>query len=121
MDFSSTIGIAVEEHGPAFLMIAVLVLAASLAAQAKRYPSDSTTGLRLHNVVAEFAVLQGKKGLRITPSEEARRRLQSMTPNEQLLFPQLASIEGLEFANGVIEAEIARTSHAPSGSTARHG
>ena len=40
-------------------------------------------------------------------SEEARRRLQSMTPDEQLLFPQLASIEGLEFANGVIEAEIA--------------
>jgi hypothetical protein len=89
------------------LMIAVLVLAASLTAQAKRYPLDSTTGLRLHNVVAEPAVLQGKKGLRITPSEEARRRLQSMTPNEQLLFPQLASIEGLEFANGVIEAEIA--------------
>jgi hypothetical protein len=68
---------------------------------------DSTAGLRLHNVVAEPAVLQGKKGLRITPSEEARRRLQSMTPSDRLLFPQLAAVEGLEFANGVIEAEIA--------------
>jgi len=89
------------------LTIAVPVLAASLTAQAKRYPLDSTTGLRLHNVVADPAVLQGKKGLRILPSEDARRRLQSMTSNQQLLFPQLASIEGLEFANGVIEAEIA--------------
>jgi hypothetical protein len=87
--------------------VGVLLLAPSLPAQAKRYPLESTAGLRLHNVVAEPAVLQGKKGLRITPSEEARRRLQSMTPDEQLFFPQLASIEGLEFANGVIEAEIA--------------
>jgi hypothetical protein len=77
------------------------------AAQTKRYALDSTTGLRLHNVVAEPAVLQGKKGLRITPSEEALRRLQSMTPDEQLLFPQLAAIDGLEFGDGVIEAEIA--------------
>jgi hypothetical protein len=87
--------------------IGMLLLATSLPAQAKRYPLDSTGGLQLHNVVAEPAVLQGKKGLRITPSEEARRRLQTMTPDEQLLFPQLASTEGLEFANGVIEAEIA--------------
>jgi hypothetical protein len=64
-------------------------------------------------------VLQGKKGLRITPSEEARRRLQRMTPNEQLLFPQLASIKGLEFANGVIEAEIAGAPAAGADEAAR--
>ena len=87
--------------------IGMLVLSMTPAAQTKRFPLESAAGLRLHNVTAEPAVLQGKKGLRITPSEEGRRRLQSMTPNEQLLFPQLASIEGLEFANGVIEAEIA--------------
>jgi hypothetical protein len=80
---------------------------------------ESAAGLRLHNVVAEPAVLQGKKGLRITPSEEARRRLQSMTPNEQLLFPQLASIEGLEFANGMIEAEIAGAQAPDAGEAAR--
>lgn len=90
--------------------IGMLVLSTAPAAQTKRYPLDSTAGLRLHNVTAEPAVLQGKKGLRVTPSEEARRRLQSMTPDEQLFFPQLASIDGLEFANGVIEAEIAGAS-----------
>ena len=99
--------------------IGVLLLATSLPAQAKRYPLDSTAGLRLHNVVAEPAVLQGKKGLRITPSEEARRRLQSMTPDEQLFFPQLASIDGLEFANGVIEAEIAGEPAPGAGEDAR--
>lgn len=99
--------------------IGVLLLATSLPAQARRYPLDSPAGLRLHNVVAEPAVLQGKKGLRITPSEEARRRLQSMTPNEQLFFPQLASVDGLEFANGVIEAEIAGAPAPGAGEDAR--
>jgi hypothetical protein len=80
---------------------------------------DSTAGLRLLNVVAVPGVLQGKKGVRITVSEEARRRLQSMTPNEQLLFPQLASIDGLEFANGVIEGEIAGETAPGAGESAR--
>jgi hypothetical protein len=40
--------------------IAVLVLAAFPAGQARRFSLDSATGLRLHNVVAEPAVLQGK-------------------------------------------------------------
>ena len=99
--------------------IGVLLLATTLAAQAKRYPLESTVGLRLHNVLAEPAVLHGKKGLRITPSEEARRRLQSMTPDEQLFLPQQASIDGLEFANGVIEAEIAGAPAPGAGEDAR--
>jgi hypothetical protein len=86
---------------------AVLLRPTTPSAQAKRYALESTAGLRLHNVVAEAATLQGKKGLRVTGSEEAQRRLQTMTPDEQARFPQLASIDGLEFANGVIEAEIA--------------
>jgi hypothetical protein len=89
--------------------IAVLVLAGSVTGQAKRYPLDSTAGLRLHNVVAEPAVLQGKKGVRIRHSEEALRRLEKISGDEQARFPQLAIIEGLEFSNGVIEAEIAGT------------
>jgi hypothetical protein len=86
---------------------AVLVRPTTPSAQAKRYTLESTAGLRLHNVAAEPATLQGKKGLRVTGSEEAQRRLQAMSPDEQARFPQLASIDGLEFANGVIEAEIA--------------
>jgi hypothetical protein len=84
-----------------------LLVPGTVARQAKEYPLESTAGLRLHNVAATPATLQGKKGLRITVSEEAQRRLQTMTPDEQARFPQLASIDGLEFANGVIEAEIA--------------
>jgi hypothetical protein len=79
----------------------------TVARQARDYPLESTAGLRLHNVAATPATLQGKKGLRITLSDEAQRRLQTMTPDEQARFPQLASIDGVEFANGVIEAEIA--------------
>jgi hypothetical protein len=99
--------------------IGLLFLSISLPAQAKRYPLDSRAGLRLHNVVAEPAALHGKKGLRITPSEEGLRRLRSMTPDEQLLFPHLASIDGLEFANGVIEAEIAGAPAQGAGEAAR--
>jgi hypothetical protein len=76
-------------------------------AQGKRYPLESAEGLRLHNVAAEPAVLQGKKGLRVTISEEAARRFKQMKPEGQLQVEQLAPIAGLDFANGVIEAEIA--------------
>jgi hypothetical protein len=99
--------------------IGVLVLPAAPMAQAKQYPLQSAAGLQLHNVVAEPAVLQGKKGLRITTSEAVRRRVQGMTPDEQLLFPELASVEGLEFANGVIEAEIAGAPVPGAGQDAR--
>jgi len=42
-----------------------------------------------------------------------------MTPDEQLFFPQQASIDGLEFANGVIEAEIAGAPAPGAGEDAR--
>jgi hypothetical protein len=99
--------------------IGMLLRPSAPAAQAKRYPLDSPAGLRLHNVTAEPAVLEGKKGLRIMHSEDALRRLQSVTPDEQARFPQLAAIEGLEFTNGVIEAEIAGAPALGAGGDAR--
>lgn len=42
-----------------------------------------------------------------------------MTPDEQLFFPQQASIDGLEFTNGVIEAEIAGAPAPGAGEDAR--
>src|SRR5688572_14087273 len=100
-------------HGGSMNRFALLVLTAvavalpaTSAAQVRRHPLESTSGLRLHNVAAEPAVLDGKKGLRLTISDEAARRLQSMTPEQQALFEELAVIEGLELANGVIEVEI---------------
>jgi hypothetical protein len=91
----------------------VLVLAAltlfqpgGASAQAKQYPLESVDGLRLHNVTAEPATLQGKKGLRVTLAANAARPPEGM-PAGQLDLEQLAWIEGLEFTNGVIEAEVA--------------
>ena len=94
---------------------ALLMVAASLALmipaaawrQAKQYPLESATGLRLHGVAAEPAVLQGKKGVRVTVPEATLRKIQAMTPEEQARVEQLAVIDGLEFSNGIIEAEIA--------------
>jgi hypothetical protein len=77
------------------------------ARQARQYALESTTGLRLHNVSAEPVVLEGKKGIRVTLSDEAARRLASTPGGQQAPLEQLASIEGLEFGNGIIEAEIA--------------
>jgi hypothetical protein len=85
-------------------------LAVGVAAQAaKRYALESTDGLRLHNVAAEPATLQGKKGLRVRMSDEAQRQFRTMTPEQQLQLQtrQLAEIAGLQFSNGIIEAEIA--------------
>ena len=96
-----------------------LLVPGTVARQPKHYPLDSTAGLRLQNVVAEAATLQGKKGVRVTGSEEAQRRLQTMSPDEQARFPQLASIDGLEFANGVIESEIAGAPAPGAGEGAR--
>ena len=94
-----------------------LVIPGPAAREVKQYPLEAATGLRLHNVAAEPAVLQGKKGLRVTISEAAMRQMQSMTPEERARISQLAVIEGLEFSNGVIEAEIAGApaSGAPEG------
>lgn len=82
-----------------------LVLPGGASAQAKHYPLESIDGLRLHNVIAEPATLQGKKGLRLTLAADATR--QPGTGPGQLELEQLAWIEGLDFANGVIEAEVA--------------
>jgi hypothetical protein len=84
-----------------------LLVPGTAARQARHYPLEAADGLRLHNVAAEPAVLQGKKGLRVTMPEEAQRRFQGMTSEEQLQVQQLAPIIGVDFANGVIEAEIA--------------
>jgi hypothetical protein len=84
----------------------VLCLTGRASAQAKPYPLESAQGLRLVNVTAEPATLQGRKGLKLTLSDEAARRLQSAPP-AQADVEQLAVIEGLAFSNGTIEAEIA--------------
>jgi hypothetical protein len=104
-----------------FVLIAsaAITLPAQSAAQTRRYSLESTSGLRLHNVTAEPAMLEGKKGLRVSTSEEAMRRVQAMTPDQQAQLEQLAVIEGLDFANGVIEVEIAGAPGPGAGQGAR--
>jgi hypothetical protein len=98
------------------ILAAVLALSTLLAAQGARrqFALDSVSGLRLHNVTAAPATLQGKAGIKVAMAEEAQRQLQTKTPEEQQKLAmsggtveQLAVIEGLEFDNGIIEAEIA--------------
>ena len=89
-----------------------LLLPGGASAQApKSYPLESATGLQLHNVAAEPATLHGKKGLRLTLAPGAA----SGQPD----LEQLAALEGLEFSNGVIEAEIAGTPAPGAGQGAR--
>jgi len=87
---------------PALIAALSLVLPCSLSSQqAKNYPLESAAGLRLQNVVAEPAMLDGKKGVRVT--------FGTMAPEQQVQVEPLAVIEGVDFSSGVIEAEIAGT------------
>jgi hypothetical protein len=83
----------------------LLVVLPDLAdAQAKQYPLESDNGLRLHNVTARSATHKGKKGLRLAVDTARLRERMTGGQSEPEL---LASIDGLAFSNGVIEAEVA--------------
>jgi hypothetical protein len=73
------------------------------SAQANHYALESVEGLRLHNVIAQPATHKGKKGLRVTADTARLRGVAGGQAEAELL----ASIEGVAFSNGVIEAEIA--------------
>lgn len=100
---------------------AALLFSGSAPAQAQSYSLDSADGLILHNVAAEGATLEGKRGVRVTIAAEAERRMQSMTPQQAAANPvePLAMIPELSFANGVIEAEIAGAPGPGAGGGAR--
>src|SRR5262249_37309088 len=63
---------------------------------------ESAERLRFHNVTAEPAMLQGKKGLKASISEETLHRIE----RTQQYAQGLVCIDGLDFSNGVIEAEL---------------
>jgi hypothetical protein len=81
--------------------IAALLLPAVASTQVRHYPLESTAGLRLHNVKVEAVAYAGKRGVRVTISDDAARRVAGLP------IEQLAVIDGTDFSNGVIEAEIA--------------
>jgi hypothetical protein len=93
-------------HGALLALVTTLTLLnVDGSAQTRHYPLESTAGLRLVNATAEPATLNGKTGLRVTEKVQA---LTSLQPQAQRTTGEaLVVIEGLEFTNGVIEAEIA--------------
>lgn len=76
---------------------AAMLIAVSALAQDRSLKLESAEGLSLHNAVATAVSFKGKKGLKLSapPGPEAARQ------------DHLALVEGLEFANGTIEADIA--------------
>jgi hypothetical protein len=80
-------------------------------AQVRHYPLETAAGLRLHNVMVEPDLLDGKPGLRDTMTADTLRRFENMSDaqtNEiQARVGQYAVVEGSEFSDGVITAEVA--------------
>ena len=103
----------------AMIAMTALLLPHTLSSQARQYPLESVTGLRLNNVAAEAATLDGKKGVRVTVSPDVERQAASMTPEQRAQIEPLAVIEGTDFSSGVIEAEIAGTPAPGAGEGAR--
>ena len=98
---------------PALLVLVAVsigLLPDSASAQAKRYALESTAGLRSHNVVAEPVTFKGRRGVRVTVAPAVANQLEAEL---------LATIEGLEFSSGVIEAEIAGAPAPGAGAGAR--
>jgi hypothetical protein len=87
-----------------FVLALTLLPSGGASAQARHYPLESTAGLRFVNAAAELVTHQGKKGLRVTLSKDAPVRSGTDKVTRQLII-----IEGIEFTNGVIEAEVAGT------------
>jgi hypothetical protein len=98
-------------------LICVVALAALASAQApKSYPLESPEGLRLTNVSAESSSLDGKRGVKLAMSPDARQRFQAMTPEQRAAatrsgenVEQLAVVDGVTFGVGTIEVELAGT------------
>jgi hypothetical protein len=80
---------------------------APLAAEQLRL--DSTRGLTLQNVQAEPVSHEGRRGLRIAVSAADRQEMRDLPADQRAAFETVALVDGSDFTNGVIEAEIAGT------------
>lgn len=73
--------------------------------QAARFGLASTDGLRLHNVTVQPVAFKGHAAVRLTVAPEVTRRPEYVAG--QIEPEAFAWINGLQFSNGVIEAEVA--------------
>jgi hypothetical protein len=90
-----------------FALLALPIVASAQSPATKRYPLESTDGLRPINVTVESTTHAGKRGVRVVVSDSAQRRIAQLPAEQQAQLEQLVVIEGTDFSNGVIEAEIA--------------
>ena len=85
--------------------------------QVKRYPLSTTADLRLHSAAAEVETFKGKRGVRLSVSPEIQHRPDYLAGNVE---PEaFAIIKGLEFADGIIEAEVAGSLDSTAAASAR--
>lgn len=89
---------------PLAVVTALMLLGTDGRAQRRHYPLESLEGLRLVNAEAAPATLEGKKGLRVTEKKEVQS---SQSGAQRASGESLVVVEGVEFGDGVIEAEIA--------------
>ncbi len=96
----------------AWLPVAALFLpafsgVAAAQTSSRLYPLTSADGLQPHHVTVTPAAHAGKRGVRIVVSDSVRRANEQLSINQQSQFETFALIDGTDFADGVIEAEIA--------------
>jgi hypothetical protein len=128
MDFSSRSGIAVEEHVP----IAFPCNDRRACSLSVSYRPGEAIPIELWDrpPAAQCSRRAGRAAGQERRTDQAFRRgpaapRRNQTMEEQVRFPQLATIGGLEFANRVIEAEIAGVAPlsetiSATGSSVRH-
>ena len=102
----------------ALVIAGAMLPAVAVSAQVKHYALESSAGLRMKNVVAGPATLEGKRGVKLIVSDSTRRSVASL-PVEQQQFETFAVIDGTDFGNGVIEAEVAGVPATDAGAGAR--
>lgn len=91
-------------------VVAALLLGSALYGQTaptRVYPLTSADEVRPHNATVTPITHAGKRGLRVIVSDSARRAIAQLPLNSQAQLETFALIEGTDFQNGVIEAEIA--------------
>jgi hypothetical protein len=110
---------AVPSAPPARAAPSAPAATATPAAQARSYLLETASGLRPIDVTVEPTTHAGKRGIRVAISDTTRRRLDQLPPDQQAQVEQLVVIEGTDFSNGVIEAEIAGTPGTDAGTGAR--
>ena len=105
-------GAPAAENAAMKTTIALAAWAMTFAADAlpqtgEEHALDFARGLTLIDMQPKSVIYEGRRGLRLTISDEAKQRLGQQQDGQPASPEQLAIIDGTDFSNGVIEAEIA--------------